>query len=114
MSTAIRLAAECAGDSADETMTLVLDAVLEANVIKKQLCFGVVSSKEAGSRKRWPIILRPDEQRSDKWVIDFGTDSNDSPQPTNIVEKEIRAGNYFTIWDGSDELTLRITTVDEL
>lgn len=93
---------------------MVLDAVLEGYQIKKQNCFGLASLKEANSTSRWPFVLCPAAPNSKEWVLDYGSDSDDPPQRTNIVDREIRVGNFFTIWDGSNEMTFRVTEVNQL
>ncbi|OGA76362.1 MAG: hypothetical protein A3G81_01535 [Betaproteobacteria bacterium RIFCSPLOWO2_12_FULL_65_14] len=111
MARVVRITAECAGE---ENWKIVLDAVLEGNKIKRQMCFGFVSSQEDGSTTRWPIMLRPQAPNGSTWVIDYGTNHEDSPQRTNLVDKDITLGNYFTVYDGTDEVTVRISQVTEL
>lgn len=107
----VRVVAESVGGTADDVAwRMVLDAVLEGSVVRKQMHFGFISNNEDGPSHRWPFILRPE---SGKWMLDYGADVSDSIQPTNIVDREIRIGNYFTIWDGDDEITMRITQINE-
>lgn len=111
-STIVRIVAESAGGATDDVAwKLILDAVLADSAIKKQMCFGFVSNDEDGPTKRWPFILRPE---GGKWVMDYGADCKDPSQATNIFDREIRLGSYFTIWDGTDEITMRIAQVNEL
>ena len=108
----VRIIAESAEGAPDDVgWTFVLDAALEGTALKKQMCFGFATNNEDGPTKRWPFILRPE---AGKWVLDHGADSKDSPQLTNVFDREIHIGNYFTIWDGSHEITMRITQVNEL
>jgi hypothetical protein len=111
MAIVVRITGECAGE---ENWKIILDAVLEGKIIKKQMCFGFVSAKEDGVLTRWPIIYRPQASNTNTWEIDYGTKHLDKPQRMNLVDKEILVGNYFTIWDGADEITLRIAQVNEL
>ncbi len=111
MSIAVRIASESAED---ENLRLVFDAVLEGKRIKQQMCFGFVSEHGEGATKRTPILLRPIATGSREWVLDYGHDSKHGTQRTNVMERDIAVGNYFTVLDGPDEITIRIAHVAEL
>ncbi|BBN90115.1 hypothetical protein [Azospira sp. I09] len=112
-----RITADYAGDPnvpADEKWKLVFDAVIESERVKQQHCFGVCTNLEAGSIKRWPFILRPAAKGSTEWIFDYGTDSGYPPEVTNITERDIRIGSYFTVGTGPEAGTYRITQIDNL
>ncbi|GBG00781.1 hypothetical protein AZSI13_01080 [Azospira sp. I13] len=114
---AARITADYAGDSnvpADEKWKFVFDAVIEGERVKQQHCFGICTNHEAGSIKRWPFILRPAAKGSAEWIFDYGTNSEYPPEVTNIIERDIRIGSYFTVGTGSKADTYRITQVDTL
>jgi len=92
---------------------MVFDAALEAERIKEQMCFGFAACTESGTTSRWPLILRPASPGTKEWVLDWGSDG-EPPQRTNVNEKNIRAGELFTVWHDSHEMIYRITQVNEL
>jgi len=121
MSNVVRITAEYTGDPgvpADEDSKIVLHAVLNGTVLQRQLWFGCFMRKQAGSVERWPFVLRPLTPDGANWLFDYGAGAAEhpdgAPEPTNLMDREIRVDSYFTVGEGKEEATYRITEVISL